>query len=167
MAKKKTKTAKRKLTARKASKKDSSKSTQSTLKKRAAFLAAFRGNGNVSESAKLAGIQRTTHYLWLNKSKVYEDAFANAREDASDALEEEARRRAVEGVNEPVFYQGKQCGAVRKYSDTLLIFLLKGNRPEKFRERYEHSHTGKDGGELTFTIKIDDNRNRDSSDRNV
>jgi hypothetical protein len=162
----KKKSAPKSLVKRKAGK-CAEKSTQSTLKKRAAFLAAFRENGNVSESAKLAGIQRTTHYLWLKTSKVYEDAFNDAREDAADALEKEARRRAVEGVNEPVFYQGAKCGFVRKYSDTLLIFLLKGNRPEKFRERYEHAHTGKDGSELTFTIKIDDNGNGNNENGNV
>ena len=28
-------------------------------------------------------------------------------------------------------------GTVRRYSDVLLIFLLKGLRPEQYRERYE------------------------------
>lgn len=55
------------------------------------------------------------------------------------ALEDEAVRRAYVGVEEPLFYQGKQCGTVRKYSDTLLIFLLKGAKPAKYRERV---HTG-------------------------
>ena len=46
-------------------------------------------------------------------------------------LEDEARRRAVDGVDEPVFQQGKQVGTIRKHSDTLLIFLLKGIRPQE------------------------------------
>lgn len=29
------------------------------------------------------------------------------------------------------------CGTVKRYRDLLLIFLLKGVRPEKYRERYE------------------------------
>jgi hypothetical protein len=33
-----------------------------------------------------------------------------------------------------VYYQGAQCGTIREYSDTLLIFLLKAKRPEEFRE---------------------------------
>jgi hypothetical protein len=33
-----------------------------------------------------------------------------------------------------VFQGGKQVGTVRKYSDTLLMFLLKGIRPQKWRE---------------------------------
>ena len=36
-----------------------------------------------------------------------------------------------------MFWQGQVVGAVRKYSDTLLIFLLKSRRPEIYRERAE------------------------------
>ncbi len=49
-----------------------------------------------------------------------------------------SHRRAFEGVEEPVFHQGKQCGTIRRYSDTLTIFLLKAHRPAKYRERREH-----------------------------
>ena len=44
-------------------------------------------------------------------------------------------RRALEGGEEPVFYQGKIVGSVRKYSDTLLMFMLKARRPERYRDR--------------------------------
>lgn len=53
------------------------------------------------------------------------------------ALEDEAHRRAFDGVDEPVFYKGEDCGAVKKYSDTLAIFLLKAHAPEKYRERQD------------------------------
>ena len=56
------------------------------------------------------------------------------------------------GVDEPVFYQGAQCGAVRKYSDTLLIFMLKARRPEKYRERANVELTGQGGG----PVELDD-----------
>lgn len=49
-------------------------------------------------------------------------------------LEDEAHRRAFEGVDKPVFYQGDECGTIREYSDTLAIFLLKAHNPEKYRE---------------------------------
>ena len=35
------------------------------------------------------------------------------------------------------WYKGEAGGYVTEYSDTLLIFLLKALRPEKFRERVE------------------------------
>ncbi len=42
-------------------------------------------------------------------------------------------RRAVDGVDEPVYQGGKKVGSITRYSDTLLIFLLKANR-DKFRQ---------------------------------
>ena len=63
-------------------------------------------------------------------------------EDAvADTMERELYRRAVEGVDKPVFHQGDEVATIREYSDTLLIFGLKGARPEKYRERTETRHT--------------------------
>jgi hypothetical protein len=103
-----------------------------------AFLAAFRATGNVCRASEVADVGRSSHYRWLKKDPVYRQAFDVAKEAAADALEAEAYRRAVEGWDEPVgWYKGKAGGMVRRYSDVLLIFLLKGIRPEKYRERVE------------------------------
>jgi hypothetical protein len=56
-------------------------------------------------------------------------------------LEDEAVRRAVDGVRKPIFYKGKPiriCGEIvyeTEYSDTLLIQLLKAYYPEKFGDK--------------------------------
>ena len=66
-----------------------------------------------------------------------EDFAAQWREalgEGSDLLEAEARRRAVTGIDKPVFYKGKVVGSITKYSDRLLMFLLKAHRPQKFRD---------------------------------
>ena len=55
-----------------------------------------------------------------------------ALEEGTDLLEAEARRRAVTGINKPVFYKGEVVGSIPKYSDRLLIFLLKAHRPQMF-----------------------------------
>jgi len=57
---------------------------------------------------------------------------AAALESAIAALESEAVRRALEGVEIPVFHQGRECGSTVKHSDTLLMFLLKTLRPERY-----------------------------------
>ncbi len=60
------------------------------------------------------------------------------KEDAADTLEAEAYRRAVEGVEKPTgWYRGVAGGVVREYSDSLLMFLLKGIRPDKYKDRVE------------------------------
>lgn len=117
----------------------------------AAFLDAFAELGTVTHAAAAAGIDRQTHYNWLESDpEGYGKRFEEAKARAIDKLEREATRRAVEGVDEPVFWQGMQVSTVRKYSDTLLIFLLKGAKPEKYRERYEHS--GPNGGPIQTAV---------------
>lgn len=122
-----------------------------TAKKRA-FLAAYNECGNITRAAEIAGVARQTHYDWMSDDEHYAAAFASATEHAADRLEQEARRRAVEGVDEPVFYKGEPCGTIRKYSDTLLIFLLKGVRPEKFRDRYSAEISGPDGAPVQLDL---------------
>ncbi len=103
-----------------------------------AFLAAFRETGNVRLACKAANVGRSSHYRWFEKDPEYRAAFEQAKENATDVLEAEAHRRAVEGWEEPVgWYKGQAGGTVRKYSDVLLIFLLKGLRPERYRERLD------------------------------
>lgn len=89
-----------------------------------------------------------SHYRWL-EDPVYKQEFETARQRACDRLVEEARRRAHEGAEEPIVYQGEiqyQLDAngertdkpvtIRRYSDVLLMFLIKGMRPEVYRENY-------------------------------
>ena len=94
------------------------------------------------------------------------------------ALEDEAGRRAFEGMNEPLTHQGQftylyetrkdadgediieplsntpkmfpvldaagkhQVATIKKYSDTLAIFLLKAHSPDKYRENSKIELTG-------------------------
>jgi hypothetical protein len=100
-----------------------------------AFLAAFRKTGNVRLACEAAKVGRSSHYRWLNRSPGYREAFAVAKEEVADILEAEAFRRAVHGWEEPVgWYKGKAGGVVKRYSDPLLILLLKALRPDRYRE---------------------------------
>jgi len=118
-----------------------------------AFLKEFKLCATVTHAVRAAGIGRQTHYDWLRKDEEYQVAFAEAEIAATDALVAEARRRATEGVEEPVYYKGEVVGTIQKYSDTLLIFLLKGALPEVYRERYEIS-----GGDKAIRVKSDPGR---------
>jgi len=51
---------------------------------------------------------------------------------AVEALESEAVRRALTGVEVPVFHQGRECGNTVKHSDQLLMFLLKTLKPSRY-----------------------------------
>jgi hypothetical protein len=107
----------------------------------AAFLDALESSGNVTISARRAGVSRTAAYKARRGEAEFRAGWDEALEVALDDMEAEARRRGVEGWTEPVFYQGKVCGHIRKYSDALIMFLLKAYRPE-FRDNYRVEHSG-------------------------
>lgn len=98
------------------------------------FLLAFVQVGTIRAAAEMCGFTSNCCSDWRARDPSFEARFVQAKRDAADLLEEEARRRAVEGVLDPVFYKGEVCGHVRKYSDGLLIKLLKAYRPERFSD---------------------------------
>jgi hypothetical protein len=102
--------------------------------KKRTFLVAFAETGNISAASRLSGISRQAHYEWMESDPDYPAMFKAADQTAAENLETEARRRAVQGTLKPVFYKGKECGVVQEYSDTLLIFLLKGAMPGKYKD---------------------------------
>jgi hypothetical protein len=115
------------------------------------FIASLRRLGNVSRACKAAGVGRMTAYDHRDSDPPFAAQWRDALEESADWLEREAWRRAVKGVERPVYQQCRKVGTVREYSDTLLVQLLKANRPEKFRENIAHQHTGKDGGPIQFS----------------
>lgn len=119
------------------------------------FIAALEKTGNVSASARKAKISRNTVYELYNDPAAadFKQAWNDALEVATDDLEMEARRRAAKGVLEPVYYRGKKVGSVRRYSDTLIIFLLKAHRPQKFRENVDVTSGGE---KLTINVALSD-----------
>lgn len=117
--------------------------TVRTPKKRAAFLEGLASSASVTTACLLAGFGRRSAYDWRAADEDFAADWEDALEAGTDLMEDEMRRRAVEGVDEPRFHDGQICGHVRKCSDSLLIFMLKARRPDKYRDRAEVSHTGK------------------------
>lgn len=107
-----------------------------------AFLTAYAQLGNITAASKAAGCDPSNHRAHWAKDEAYMAEFLEAQEQANDMLEAEALRRATRGTDKPVFHKGKPCGTIREYSDSLLIFLLKANRPARFRENVQHDHSG-------------------------
>ena len=124
--------------------------TKITAKKKREFLAVLLERGNVSAAARAVAVSKSTLYEHRKADPQFAAAWDDVKEEFLDGLEEEAARRAKEGVEEPVYQGGKLVGHVVKRSDVLLMFLLKGGRPEKFRER--HEFTGAEGSPLMQPI---------------
>ena len=110
--------------------------------RQARFLTFLADYGIVLVAARDAGISRGLIYKWRGEDPEFAKKWDEAVDLSSQALEAEVRRRAFHGVDEPKFHNGEQCGVVRKYSDTLAMFLLKAHKPERFRERTEQRITG-------------------------
>ncbi len=99
-----------------------------------AVLDAYAMYGTIAKACEVAGVPRSEHYRW-QKGKRYAARFAEAEEQSIQALETEARRRALVGTEKPLFHKGNQIGNVPVFSDPLLMFLLKAKRPEVYRDR--------------------------------
>lgn len=122
------------------------------------FLKRLAETGNIAESCKKAKISRTAAYERRNADSDFAAQWGEALEMATEALEYEARRRAEKGTLEPIYYKGKRAGTVRKYSDTLLIFLLKAHKPEKYRETVRNEHSGPGGSNIVIKVVYGDDR---------
>src|SRR5690606_26043730 len=119
---------------------------------------ALAESGNVTDAARRAGLARVTVYRYWENDEELAKLFDEALRLGQHGLEDEARRRAYTWVLDPVVYQGKiqeqevydqATGeitkipvAVRRYSDVLLMFLLKAAFPEKYKERQAVEHQG-------------------------
>lgn len=96
------------------------------------FLNALREGASVSGAARIAQKPCCSFYNWRRRYPSFEKEWDDAVGEGTDLLEDEAVRRGVVGIEKPVFYGGKLVGHEIRHSDTLLMFLLKGRRPEKF-----------------------------------
>jgi len=93
------------------------------------FLAALEEGHTIVDACRVAGIARTTAYEGRQRDEAFALAWADLEEKATEKLEAEAYNRALGG------------------SDRLMEFLLKARRPDKYRDRVDHTHAG----ELTVT----------------
>ena len=118
---------------------------------KAVFLQNLADCGNVRLAAEAAGVHRSTAYEHRDSDKDFAARWDGAMQDAADVLEAEARRGAVEGLVQKKFTKGGepitdpetgQQYVERAYSDNLLIFLLKGANPQKYRDTHHHTHDG-------------------------
>jgi hypothetical protein len=109
------------------------------------FLSVFEKTGINEDGIRAAGIDRTTFYNW-KEDPDFLSLYKKAEDAASDLLEREAVRRAVSGTQKPVFYKGEECGLIKEYSDTLLMFVMKARKPEKYRDNSENNKYGPQDG---------------------
>jgi hypothetical protein len=130
-----------------------------TIKNKEKWLEVHRQFGIVTATCRKTKIGRSTVYDWLAEDPEFAKLKDEAEKEAIELLEGEARRRAHKGTLRPVFYRGEKCGAIREYSDSLMMFILKAKKPE-YRDRVTNEITGPDGkpvsNEVNITVKVVD-----------
>jgi hypothetical protein len=94
-------------------------------------------------ACEITGLRRDMIKRELARNEQFTAAVEEAKATAAERLEGEAYRRAVLGVEEPVFFEGRRVDTVRKYSDNLLSKLLEANDP-RYSSRLKL--TGEKGG---------------------
>ena len=86
---------------------------------------------NISRACRIVGVSRQTAYRHREEFRQFAEMWQDALEYGLDMWEEEVARRAFEGVDKPVIYQGKITDTYKEYSDTLAITMLKAHRPSR------------------------------------
>src|SRR5262249_4189353 len=89
-------------------------------KEKERFLMLLAEGEPVSRAASAVGVARNTLYGWRKSDAEFSRAWDEAWEQGADLLEAVALERALNG------------------SDLLLIFLLKGRRPHRYRDNVRH-----------------------------
>ena len=103
----------------------------------APILSSLCEDARVGKACQSVGIKIGTLVAWKRKDPDFGKAVEEAKLIGMQTLKDEALRRAQNGWLEPVFHQGVECGAKRKFSDGLAQFLLEGAFPEEFRKRVD------------------------------
>ncbi len=95
------------------------------IPKKREFLEAYPGIRRVSETAQAVGIAENTVWTWLHRDKEFRKAW-----ELTYVLVSERRRMLYEAELERRALEGKS-----KMADVLLMFSIKGEDPNKYREK--------------------------------
>lgn len=103
-------------------------------RKRRRFLDYVRDGYAITKAAEAAKIPRQTLYDWRKADQDFAHEWDDAYEQGCDALEEVAQNRAIDK------------------SDLMLIFLMKGRRPQRYRDNVKHE------SDIRVTVDVADAR---------
>lgn len=101
------------------------------------YLEALSRSGSTGAAAAEAGIPVGTAQSWdFNDTHSFKRRRAVALESFMGRVEAEINRRAIEGIDKPVIYQGRITGTYKEYSDNLLMFRAKKLDPS-YKDNYQ------------------------------
>lgn len=107
------------------------------------FLTKLRSCGVASIAAREVGRSEASFQRERRDNEAFSAAWDWALREAADLLVVEAKRRAMDGVDKPIFYKGDEVATVKEYSDSLLIKLLEGLHPEFKKNKDDDESSGR------------------------
>ncbi len=96
------------------------------------FLEALRIADRAEAAAFAAGVPLDALAAERARDPVFAQAWDGICDPRFVELEKALIARAISGVAEPVFYQGRPCGVRIRYSDTLGMHLLRARMPDVY-----------------------------------
>jgi hypothetical protein len=124
------------------------------------FLEQLAAGRSIVDAAGNESLRRKLYRL-KEADPQFAAEWARAYQEGTDVLLAEARRRAVEGVDEPKMLghgDTAQLITITRYSDPLLMFLIKQRDPS-YRDNHKIEVTGKDDGPVQIEhrgVKLSD-----------
>ena len=98
----------------------------------AKFLKELGKTGNISHSARVAGLSRKQVYTHQQTNRRFKARVEEQLTHFADSLEHEAVRRGRDGYHEEVYSEGALVGFKTRYSDRLLMATLAAHKRELY-----------------------------------
>lgn len=110
---------------------------------KSAFVENLRITGEPALAAEACGFTLATVQKHAQKDEEFGLAGFEALQSYRATIAAEIHRRAIEGVDEPVYQGGDLVGHKRKYSDALLLAHAKRHMPNEYGDKktITHEHT--------------------------
>lgn len=122
-----------------------------------AFIEALAETGSVRAACKQVG--RADHGAYLLRRHPEAEQFRTAWDVALDIgmrrIEDVAMDRAINGVEQPLYYHGEIFGQRRTYNDRLLMFMLRNRAPERFGGGLRQHGNGPGGGNAIDRMELE------------
>jgi hypothetical protein len=92
-----------------------------TAARKAQFLESLAGHGNVRAACARVGLSREAAYRLRRRDALFARAWAAAQLRARESVGEVLGTRAIEGIEEEVWFHGEVVGTRRRYDTRLLL----------------------------------------------
>jgi hypothetical protein len=103
-----------------------------TVERQKDFIERLAASASVTDAARYVGMSRQSARDLYNRSPQFRAAWDEAVRASVSVLAETAFDRAVNGVQEQVWYKGRMVGFREKHDTRLLMFLLRVRDPLNF-----------------------------------